>query len=283
MISSPFRVSPPWLFRSLAILSSLATGFSLSAAEEDPRPAMGIQDNSFLIEEAYNQEAGVVQHIFNLTRSVTRRPGPDDREWLFAFTQEWPIGIQDHQFSYTLPYSYIHTGGQTEHGAGDVFINYRYQVATETAARPAFAPRFSLIVPTGDEGKGLGDGTVGYQLNLPLSKVVSDRWTLHGNAGLTFLPDVEGEDLLNFNLGGSAIFAVGRRLNLMLEAVANFDEEAGGNRHASVILSPGVRYAFGFENDSQLVIGLAAPIGVSAAAPDYGVFLYFSYEHFFKR
>ncbi|MEY2563316.1 MAG: hypothetical protein QOH88_1509 [Verrucomicrobiota bacterium] len=283
MTSLPFRRSPLSLFYSAVLLFALTAAGSLSAAEEDPRPAMGIQDNSFLIEEAYNQEAGVVQHIFNLTRSVTHRSGPDDREWLFTFTQEWPIGIQDHQFSYTLPYSYIESGGQSAHGVGDVFINYRYQVATETATRPAFAPRFSLIVPTGDEDKGLGDGTVGYQLNLPVSKVVSDRWTLHANAGLTFLPDVQGEDLLNFNLGGSAIFAVSRRLNLMLEAVANFDEEAGGSREASVILSPGVRYAFNFKNDSQLVIGLAAPIGVSAAAPDYGVFVYFSYEHFFKR
>ena len=247
------------------------------------RTAEGVQDNSFLIEEAYNQEAGVVQHIFNLSRSVTRLPGPDDKQWLMTFTQEWPMGSMDHQFSYTLPYSYMESGGQSAHGVGDIFINYRYQVATETATRPAFAPRFSLIVPTGDEGKGLGDGTVGYQINLPLSKVVSDRWTLHANAGLTFLPDVQGEDLLSFNLGGSAIFAVNRRLNLMLETVANFDDQAGGKREASVIISPGVRYAFNFKNDAQVVIGLAAPIGVSAAAPDYGVFLYFSVEHFFKR
>jgi hypothetical protein len=28
--------------------------------------AKGIQDNSFFIEEAYNQEPGVMQHIFNV-------------------------------------------------------------------------------------------------------------------------------------------------------------------------------------------------------------------------
>jgi len=33
------------------------------AQESEP-----IEDNSFLIEEAYNQEAGVVQHISNLDR-----------------------------------------------------------------------------------------------------------------------------------------------------------------------------------------------------------------------
>jgi hypothetical protein len=39
------------------------------AEEDDKRPAAAIQDNSFLIEEAYNQEEGVVQHILNPWRS----------------------------------------------------------------------------------------------------------------------------------------------------------------------------------------------------------------------
>ena len=33
--------------------------------------AKGIQDNSFFIEEAYNQEPGVVQHIFNVPVDFT--------------------------------------------------------------------------------------------------------------------------------------------------------------------------------------------------------------------
>lgn len=52
----------------------------------DDRPAKGIQDNSFLIEEAYNQEAGVVQDIATL-----RRQG---RDRYFAFTNEFPLGSQ---------------------------------------------------------------------------------------------------------------------------------------------------------------------------------------------
>ncbi len=40
------------------------------AAEE--RPIDVIEDNSFLIEEAYNQEPGVVQHIFNASYTTMR-------------------------------------------------------------------------------------------------------------------------------------------------------------------------------------------------------------------
>jgi hypothetical protein len=249
--------------------------------------AKGIQDNSFFIEEAYNQEAGVVQHILNGSYFLTRRNGPDDKESSFVFTQEWPVGSQTHQFSYTVPYAFSETGGQKENGIQDVLLNYRLQVFTETAQRPAFAPRFSLILPTGDEDQDFGSGTLGYQINLPVSKIVSDRWTVHANAGATLLPDVKGRDLVSFNLGASAIFAVNRRFNLLVECVGFFDDEAddGGRREraSSVILSPGARYAFNFENDAQMVVGLAAPVGLTSAAPDFGVFLYFSFEHFFAR
>src|SRR4051794_18185448 len=49
----------------------------LASAEEERarRPVDGIMDNSFLIEEAYNQGPGIVQHIFNAAYSVDRISG----------------------------------------------------------------------------------------------------------------------------------------------------------------------------------------------------------------
>lgn len=60
--------------------------------------------NSFLIEEAYNQERGVIQHISTFSRMW------NSKDWSYSFTQEWP-GLRDprHQFSYTL-YA-MHAGG----------------------------------------------------------------------------------------------------------------------------------------------------------------------------
>jgi len=261
---------------------------SLCAAAESPeRPAEGVQDNSFFIEEAYNQEAGVVQHIMNVVHTINRKAGGDERELSFVFTQEWPVFTQTHQFSYTLPYTFSESGADAVNGIEDIGLNYRLQLLMESDTRPAFAPRFTLILPTGDAAEGLGNDTVGYQINLPVSKIVTDRWTLHGNAGTTFLPDVERSDLLNYNLGASAIYAVSSNFNLMLEAVANWDEEVTGpgrtERNLSALLSPGFRYAFNHRNDAQTVIGLAVPIGLTSDTPDYGVFLYASFEHFFWR
>ncbi|HEY3168477.1 MAG TPA: hypothetical protein VGK57_14685, partial [Candidatus Binatia bacterium] len=74
----------------------LATTESRGAEE---RPIDVIEDNSFLIEEAYNQEPGVVQHIFTAAYTTTRgRHG-----WSFTFTQEWPVFSLEHQLSYTIP------------------------------------------------------------------------------------------------------------------------------------------------------------------------------------
>ena len=273
----------------IGTIPAIAGRDSLSALEEalSEKPAAAVQDNSFFIEEAYNQGPGVVQHILNIVHTRQRQAGPDDDAWSFVFTQEWPLFSQTHQLSYTLPYTFLDEGGRSTNGIEDISLNYRLQVLMESETLPAFAPRLSLILPTGDEEDGLGDDTLGYQLNLPVSKIVSDRATLHGNAGATLLPDVNGHDLANYHLGASAIYAVTPNFNLMLEALAEWDEEVddfgGTNREASVIISPGFRYAFNHPGDAQTVVGLAAPIGVTSAAPDFGVFIYASFEHFFHR
>lgn len=248
------------------------------AEEKDERPAAGVQDNSFLIEEAYNQEAGVVQHINNW-----RRQGKD---WFYSFTQEWPIISQTHQFSYSVPYMWLRNEGVRTQGVGDVLLNYRFQALKETDNLPAFAPRASLILPTGDRDKGTGNDSIGYQFNLPFSKIVSDRVTVHFNAGHTGYRDVEGFNPKSYNLGASAIFALSRETNLMIEVVKEWNESVNAGmieRERPLTFSPGIRHAFNFKDDSQLVVGAAFPVTITPDKRDYGVFFYLSYEHSFKR
>jgi hypothetical protein len=85
--------------------------------------AKGIQDNSFFIEEAYNQEPGVVQHILNVPIDFTN----GSREIAPSFTQEWPVFSQTHQFSYTIPYAFT----EEDNGMEDMRLNYRLQVLAE--------------------------------------------------------------------------------------------------------------------------------------------------------
>ena len=261
------------------------------AAEE--RPIDVIDDDSFLIEEAYNQEAGVVQHIF----IATYNKDSQNRGWNFNFTQEWPVFSQDHQFSYSVPSSHFIDGADRIYGIGDILLNYRYQALEEGDVKPAFAPRFSLILPTGNRNRGTGNGVVGYQWGLPFSKKLASRFAMHANLGLTYLPGVRARldgstealspkrSLVSYNLGASAIFAILPRLYLMLEWVGPFEESINDRGKATrdfmPILSPGFRAAVVNEEKLQVVVGAAAPIGLNHNANNVGALLYFSIEHNF--
>ena len=116
--------------------------------------------------------------------------------------------------------------------------------------------------------------------------MLNARWSIHGNSGLTVPPNVNGHDLLGYNLGVSAIYALTPSLNLLVECVANWDENSMTPATAtapSVLVSPRFRYGFSLPHDAQLVVGVAAPIGLTRDAPDYGIFVYCSLEHFFSR
>ncbi|MBI5387172.1 MAG: transporter [Verrucomicrobia bacterium] len=274
---------------SLAFLCP-AQGADGAAPDQPKRNVEGIMDNSFLVEEAFNQEAGVVQHIVNGFYSVDRQRGSDNQSVNFSFTQEWPITSQTHQFSYTVPYTTERNAGSWQNGFGDVLLNYRWQAYFSEVRLQGFSPRASLVLPTGDHRRSFGDGTVGAQFNLPFSTAVGDRWFLHSNAGLSWLPhaaSTERQDALHYNLGQSVIYAATPTFNLMLEWVGYWNDQptpAGRtSKEFSSLVSPGVRKAFNFSNGSQLVLGLAAPIGLTRSSPDYGVFLYLSFEHFLTR
>ena len=252
------------------------------------------KDNSFLIEEAYNQEPGEVQHIFNAVRLWDRGNGVETRRWGFLFTQEWPLWSQTHQLSYAVPYESVSVDSEESAGLKDLFLNYRLQALVETADRPALALRLSLILPTGDESKTLGSGEVGYQTNLALSKF-AEPFYLHLNTGATFIPGVRRklltdsfsprQDLLGFNFGFSTIYRIRPMLNLLFEFVAARDQEISdtGSKEEtiSLIFSPGIRYAINLPGDVQHVLGMGFPVPLSEEAADWGIFYYYSMEHLF--
>jgi hypothetical protein len=261
---------------------------SVQAQDKDPRPAAGLQDNSFLIEEAYNQEPWTVQHIVSM-----RKHG---REWDMMFTQEWGLFSQAHQFSYSIPYSRVLTPAtrgpsRPTTGFGDVNLNYRYQLLTETDMLPAIAPRITLIVPSGDERRGLGDGSTGTQFNLPISKIIGDRFTVHANVGHTRLFDVDGLETKSYHAGGSLIYAHTRNLNFMFEFLREWNQEVDAGalvRANSYTVSPGVRYALDVTIEGfgvgQLVFGFGVPmVFTSGEKTNYGAIFYASFEHAFRR
>lgn len=245
-----------------------------------------IQDNSFLVEEAYNQEDGVVQHINTFQRFR------DSRDWVYTFTQEWPVGGLKHQLSYTVPVVRLADSPDGRSGIGDVAINYRYQLLGDGEAPVAIAPRFSVFVPSGNEKQGRGAGATGYQAEIPVSIVVSPTLVAHSNAGFTWTPrarDAAGNraDLESWSVGQSVVWLASRRVNFLLEAVYSWQQEVAGNGATnpvrSAFVSPGVRWSYDFESGLQIVPGIAFPIGVGPSRHEKSVFLYLSFEHPFRK
>jgi hypothetical protein len=243
--------------------------------KEAPR----ISDNSFLVEEAYNQEAGVVQHISNFRRAR-------DGTWLFTFTQEWPAPSQKHQLSYTLPV--LSAGRGT--GVGDVLLNYRYQLLGHDESRVWFSPRMSVLLATGNPSADRGLGGPGVQVNLPLSVEVTSRLVTHWNAGATATRarDVQGtrRTLRGLNAAASAIWLVAPTLNLMLESTWERAESFDPAEHTSTneifTLMPGIRGAINFPSGMQIVPGIGVPFATSGGQTERALFLYFSVEHSFR-
>ncbi|WP_148306282.1 transporter [Gemmatirosa kalamazoonensis] len=275
------------LTMALALVAAPALAAAQTPAAPDSAPPP-IEDNSFLVEEAYNQERGVVQHINTFSRATT------GNGWLYTFTQEWPVPTQLNQLSYTIPIARPEGRGASPR-FGDLLLNYRYQALAHEDL--LFAPRLSAILPTGSASAGTGLGGAGVQVNLPVTAVLTPSLVSHSNVGGTLVPrgkTGDGERLrsANVTLGQSFIWLARPTFNVMLESLFSHTSNRVTPRGAgdavtlsnqSFTLSPGVRYAFNFRSGLQIVPGAAVPVTFSGGDADTGVFLYLSFEHPFAR
>ena len=246
-----------------------------------PEPP-SIQDNSFLIEEAYNQEDGVIQHINSFLRLT------QSHDWVFTATDEWPVRSLKHQLSMTLVAA--HTGSFPGSGVGwgDTALNYRYQLLGNGKAKLAVSPRLSLLLPTGETLTGRGLGGFGLQTNLPLSVQHSSHWATHWNAGATWVPRARNElgesaSVVATNLGQSIVWLAKPRINFLVETYWSAGESVVAAHKSQwsqdLYVSPGIRWAYNFRNGLQIVPGIAVPIGVGPSAGETGMIFYLSFEH----
>lgn len=244
-----------------------------------------IQDNSFLVEEAYNQEDGVVQHISSFERLT------NSHDWVYTQTDEWPLRSLRHQVSITL--AGTHSGSFAGSGAGwgDTALNYRYQLLGSGETKFAIAPRVSVLLPSGNHRYGRGSGGLGMQMNLPVSVQHCRQFVTHWNAGATWVPHALNQNHAKasttaFNLGQSIVWLAKPRFNILLEILWTSSEDvlAAGKvrRSQDLYLSPGLRWAHNLENGLQIVPGVAFPFGVGPCSGEKGVILYLSFEHPFS-
>jgi len=251
-------------FRLLAVLAVATTASAQAqSSRREPRTenreqlTKPIQDNSFLLEEAYNQEPAIVQHISTLV--FDRRIS----SWQYALTDEWPLNGQRHQLSITVPLQSTSAGNSA--AFGDVALNYRLQLIGSGESRLAIAPRFSIVLPASSDQPH----HAAFQSNMASSFMATPTLALHTNAGLTV-----GSGSAVMNAGQSVIWLLDPQFNVMLESTVTNTEGRNG-----FTVSPGVRWAYNFPSGLQIVPGVAFPVGFSANSGQRALLLYLSFEH----
>jgi hypothetical protein len=271
-----------FVFFLLLLLLYSVLLFAQESVTTKPNISAPIQDNSFLVEEAYNQEDGIVQHISSFERLT------NSHDWVYTQTDEWPLRTLKQQLSITFAGTHAGSFAGSGAGWGDTALNYRYQLIGSGETKVAIAPRFSMLLPTGDHKFGRGSGGVGVQTNLPFSIQHSSHFVTHWNAGATWVPHAlnerrESASTMAFNLGQSVVWLAKPRFNVLLETLWTSSEVVGGARKTQksqdLYVSPGVRWAYNFESGLQIVPGLAVPVGVGPCAGEKGLIMYLSFEH----
>jgi hypothetical protein len=250
--------------RAALVLIAASASAATAQTSRDPNRPFEIADNSFLVEEAFNQEAGIFQNILLFQR-------PHGREWSLEFTQEWPVITQRHQFSFTVPLEAVKPPAAEGYDVarGTIALTYRYQLTMEEGAGVAVSPRVSVLVPR-------DDGAVGMQFNLPVSKQFANIYA-HANAGFTADGDTR------WHVAGSLIYRAWPMVHLMLESVYRLDEhESATGMEDGWLVSPGVRAGFNL-GDHQLVVGAAVPMGLLNDYDTQDFIAYISWELPFMR
>lgn len=238
-----------------------------------------IEDNSFLLEEAYQQELGIHQ----LIQSYQTRYNSNNYQ--YKLTHEMPITNLTHQLSYEVPFA---RSEESEHGSlGDMVVSYRWGAVQKEKFR--LADRFGLVLPTGSVNKGGGNGVLGMDFMQAATFTLSDRWMNHINLGVQYLPQAKSAGTANRHsitvgtAGTSFVYLHSDNFNLLLEALAQtghlvypFGRELD---RPIFTLNPGARFAIDLDyKETQMVPGMSFPVQAGDGPTEYGVFFYFSVE-----
>jgi hypothetical protein len=248
------------------------------------------EDNSFLLEEAFNQRIGSIQTIFNYNLDNIRYKNAQ-----FSFTQEIPLADLKHELSYTVVYGLAENqDGGVNSGLGDITISYRPMLLGEKHWAMVI-PRFTLILPTGKSSNGLGLGAPGFQFNLAVTKRPTRKLVTHFNAGFTYLYKSDRyyftnntnqlayeHDLFFKNIGASIIWYPTRKANLMVEYISNFisgiNQENKITDNYQQIVNPAFRFCID-NGRMQIVPGIGFPIRImNSKYEGAGLFFYLSFE-----
>jgi hypothetical protein len=258
-------VRTQWLYPVPLILATTL----LIAGDEAEQPPL---PTSLAVTEAITMTDADESYV---SASLQHFKLPDQRRWTavadaaYGLTDRWRVYAE-------IPYTYVEPrDGTSDQGLGDVETSFRYSAIDYRHSPFGLDVGLGLAWPTGDHSRDLGDGTTRIVPSLTASQWLGPvNLQLH-LAWVHVIGDSrDGPDnTLEHNL---AIIYPVRRVYLVLEG--NGETAAG---ETGYYVTPEVAW----KASEHVQLSLATPIGVTAAAGDYGLIAgcTIELEHLFHR
>ena len=144
-------------------------------------------------------------------------------------------------------------------GFGDSLVGLKGRFLDEGPATPALLAAVTVRLPTGDQGRGLGEKEVDIQALAVASKMFGPV-TLTANAGYTFVTRDRDRDVVNLN--ASVEVGVTRAWSVVGEVVSALTTNHRSDHH--VVLRAGTVYAL----SERVRLDAAVGFGITRASPD---------------
>ena len=160
-------------------------------------------------------------------------------------------GLPDVQLKLEFPIEIAHDDGNgTVTGAGDLLLGVKWRFFNNEQSQLQLGIYPQLLLPTGDQALGLGEGRPAFLLPL-LAQKSWDKWTLYGNVGFWWQTAAETR---NYVYAGVVLEReINERLTLGAELFGNSPKERGSrsevafnlggtcklNKHINLIFSGG--------------------------------------------
>lgn len=203
-------------------------------------PAAGFAAHPLVTDDTGTQGAGGFQFELSSDQIRVTEGGGKSRSTLVSSTLTY--GLTDElDIAVGLPYQRISNAGEPrEHGAGDAAVGVKWRFYEKDGLSIGLKPQ--VLVPTGNEQRGLGSGKAGYGMNLLASYEIDD-FTLLANTGCTYSNNVFGARKNIWNASAAVVWNAMPKTRLLLDVGTYRNADPLSSRHpafavAGIIYSP---------------------------------------------
>lgn len=180
------------------------------------------------------------------------------------------------QFEVIIPWVWQETANEWEAGLGDVGIGVKSALWHDWEKGYILSPGLEVLLPTGDDDRGLGSGTTRFEPYLSYGQLLGDGWFTQAQVGAAI--PIDGakaqEEVFARMAVGKAIYegGYGRRWSPILELL--WSDELGDGSTGNWDLAPQLQVTLSTRQHVRLAAGARIPLNNAGRRdPQFTVYL----------